>query len=248
MGSLSTARRSTNGAAAALEVYLLGLVDFDSAQFLQERLVDELGGRSEPHGAVLVCEHPPIVTIGREGSCSQILAEPRDLVARQIDVRWLNRGGGCLVHAPGQLAVYSIVPLQRLEMGLADYRARLEESVVDSAREMQVAAFRRPDAPGAWCRTGQFAYLGASVKNWITCQGMFINVSPAREMLDLVRWGKAGDRVTTLAAERCRPTAMHSVRAALVRNLAGQLGYERYHLYTGHPLLRRTTRKIYVHA
>jgi lipoate-protein ligase B len=249
MDSLSTAQKSSLRAEpGALEVYLLGLVDFDSALFLQDRLVYEIAGRSDAQGALLVCEHPPIVTIGREGSRAHVLAEPRDLVARQMDVRWLNRGGGTLVHAPGQLAIYPILPLERLGIGLAEYRRRLEQSVIDTAAEVHVPAHRRPDEPGVWCRTGQFAFLGAAVKGWISYHGMFVNVSPTTDMLDLVRSVKPGDRVTTLAAQRCRLTSMHAVRAGLVRNLARQLGYERHHLYTGHPLLRRTTRKIYVHA
>jgi lipoate-protein ligase B len=248
MSPYSTARRSTGDEDASLEVYLLGLVDFDSALFLQQRLVYEIGGRNDAQGAVFVCEHPPIVTIGREGSRAHILAEPRELVARQMDVRWLNRGGGCLAHGPGQLAVYPIVPLKRLGIGLADYRGRLEGSVVDASRELQVPAFQRPGEPGVWCRTGQFAFLGAAVKNWISWQGLFINVSLSPDLMQLVRSAKPGDRATTLARERCRPTSMHAVRAGLVPHLARRLGYERHHIYTGHPLLRRTTKKIYVHA
>ena len=248
MSPFSTAQQSSDARSASLEVYLLGLVDFDSARFLQDRLVYEISGRSDAQAALLVCEHPPIVTIGREGSRAHVLAEPRELVARQMDVRWLNRGGGCLVHAPGQLAVYPILPLERLGIGVAGYRRRLEESVIDTTREIQVPASRRPDEPGVWCRTGQFAFLGAAVKGWISYHGMFINVSPPTDLLKLVRSVKPGDRVTTLAAERCRLTSMHAVRSGLVRNLARRLGYERHHLYTGHPLLRGTTRKIYVHA
>src|SRR5690606_27991033 len=107
-----------------LEVHLLGVVDFDAASFLQERLVYELSGRDDQTGALLLCEHPPIVTIGREGSRAWLRADDRDFAARQMEIRWLNRGGGCLVHCPGQLAVYPIVPLQRLAIPPADYAAR----------------------------------------------------------------------------------------------------------------------------
>src|SRR5687767_7528881 len=90
-------------ASHALEVRLLGLVDFEAALFLQERLVYEIGGRDDTQGHLLICEHPPLITVGREGSRGHILVEPRDLVARQMEVRWLSRGGGCVAHAPGQL-------------------------------------------------------------------------------------------------------------------------------------------------
>src|SRR5207237_1247638 len=101
-GMIRSATNWPKAGEASLEVHLLGLVDFDACLFLQERLVEELSQRDDGHGAVLVCEHPPLITIGREGSQAHILCEPQELVARQLEVRWLNRGGGCLVHVPGQ--------------------------------------------------------------------------------------------------------------------------------------------------
>ena len=77
----------------ALQVYLLGMVDFDSALFLQERLLYEISGRTDRLGGLILCEHPPMVTIGRDGSRSQLLVEPAELTKQQIEVRWLNRGG-----------------------------------------------------------------------------------------------------------------------------------------------------------
>src|SRR5437016_11172103 len=74
----------------SLEIYLLGLVDFDAALSLQERLVLEIAQHDDGRGALLICEHPPLITIGREGSQADILCESHELVARQIEVRWLN--------------------------------------------------------------------------------------------------------------------------------------------------------------
>ncbi|MEX2288362.1 MAG: lipoyl(octanoyl) transferase LipB [Planctomycetaceae bacterium] len=237
-------------ASSSLEVHLLGAVDFDSAVFLQERLLYEISERTDTQGGLLLCEHPPIITIGREGSSSHILADEQELISRQIEVRWLNRGGGCIVHAPGQLAVYPVVPLGRLQLGLEQYRARLERSVMDVCSELHVPAHRRRDKPGVWCRGGKFTDLGIAVRSWVAYHGMYINVAPAMEVLELVESRSAGsvDRVTSLAATRVRRVPMHVVREGIVRHLARQLGYERYHVYTGHPLLKRTTRRVYVNA
>jgi lipoate-protein ligase B len=248
MNACSANPFSTRRSSASLEVHLLGLVDFESALVLQERLVYEISGRDDTQGALLLCEHPPIVTIGREGSRAHIGVEYRELTARRMDVRWLNRGGGCLVHAPGQLAAYPILPLDRLGLGIADYRRRLEEGVLDVCRELHVAAWRRADQPGLWCRLGQFAQVGAAVKQWTSYHGLFLNVAPSLDLMRLVYTNPACEPVTSLAAQRERVTEMHRVREALVRHLAQRLGYEQFHLYTGHPLLRRTKRKIYVDA
>jgi lipoyl(octanoyl) transferase len=250
MSLVSTTKTSQTHTSGTLEVHLLGVVDFDSAVFLQERLVYEISGRSDTQGGLLLCEHPPLITVGRQGSHAHILADQHELESRQIDVRWLNRGGGCILHAPGQLAVYPIVPLDRLKMGLAEYRRRLEQSVIDLCRELRVPAFRQPNGPGVWCRCGRFTELGIAVRSWVTFHGLFINVSPSTELLRLVGTSCDGknERSTSLATQRHRLTSMHVVREGIIRHLTANLGYEKFHLYTGHPLLKRTTRKFHVHA
>lgn len=239
---------SSQSRTSSLEVYLLGIVDFDSAMALQNRLVFDVSGRDDAQGALLLCEHPPLVTVGREGSQSDILADERELTSRQMDVRWLNRGGGCMVHALGQLAAYPILPLDRLGIGLADYRHRLEEAVIDVCCELRVPATRDDNDPGVWCRCGKFADIGVAVKSWVSYHGMFINVSPSMDLMRLVRPNLSDGRVTSLSAQRLRKTSMHTVREAIVRRLVERLGYGRFHIYTGHPLLKRTRRPVHVPA
>ncbi len=235
-------------ASSTLEVFLLGTVDFASARNLQTRLLNEIAARTDTHGIVLVCEHPPTISIGREGSFADVLVEREELVSRQMDVRWINRGGGAFVHAPGQVAVYPILPLDRLKLGLLDFRSRLERTLLLAAGDLDVPATRGEAAPGAVCRCGQFAFIGAGVRSWVSHGGMFVNVSIVQDALDLARWSDSNVRVTTLSAQRLRPTAMSTVRESLVRRLAEAFGYEDYQLHTGHPSLRRTTRKVYVFA
>lgn len=248
MVSNSTTWSLAERTSTSLEVHLLGLVDFDSALFLQERLVYEVSGRTDRLGGLLVCEHSPLLTVGREGSRAHWLCDPAELTARQIDVRWLNRGGGCLVHAPGQLAVYPVVPLDRLGLGVVEYRRRLEQAVIDTCAELRVPAFRQPDQPGVWCRSGQFASVGVAVKSWVAYHGLYINVSPSMDLMRLVQPLAADGRVTSLAAQRLRSASMHAVRSGLIRHIAAQLGYRQHHIYTGHPLLRRTKKMIYDYA
>ena len=244
----STLTSATQSASGSLDVYLLGVVDFDSALFLQERTLYDLVGRDDSNGVLIVCEHPPMITVGREGSRSHILGDSHELTSRQLDVRRLNRGGGCFVHAPGQLAVYPILPLDRLQIGLSDYRHLLEECLIGVCRDLKVSAFRREDEPGVFCRCGQIGHLGIAVKSWTSYHGMFLNVSPMPELMRLARSNRCGEKVTTLSAQRQRVTPMHTVRESVVRNLSLRLGYEKFYLYTGHPLLRRTKRKTYAHA
>jgi lipoate-protein ligase B len=98
------------------------------------------------------------------------------------------------MHAPGQLAAYPIVPLDRLGIGLADYRRRLEEAVVDVAREQRVRAFRRTEEPGVWTRLGLMAQLGVSVRSWVAHHGLYVNVDPPPELMRLVQTNRGGQR------------------------------------------------------
>jgi lipoyl(octanoyl) transferase len=226
----------------SLEVYLLGLVDFDAALFLQERLMMDVAGRDDGYGALLICEHPPLITVGREGSKAEIRCEPEELTAREIAVRWLNRGGGCLVHAPGQLAAYPLLPLACRGWGLAEYRERVELALLDVCRDARIRAWRKPFEAGVFCRGGKVANVGVAVRSWVSSHGLFVNINPRMDLMTLVRSGDSG--ASSLSAERGRPVAMPAVRESLIRRLAVRLQYERYHLYTGHPLLRRTRRVV----
>ena len=154
-------------------------------------------------------------------------------------MRWLNRGGGCIVHAPGQLAVYPVVPLDRLKLGLVEYRATLVQSVLDVCRELGIPAWPVEQTAGVAGRGGQFAFIGAAVKRWVAYQGLFLNVHPLLRTQRLVSSGPNGQKLTSLEAVRGRMTPMSTVRESLIRNLSRRLGYAEYQIFTGHPLLKR---------
>lgn len=229
-----------------LEIHLLGMVDFDSALFLQERLVYEISGKDNRDAGLLMCEHPPLITIGRDGSREQILADQKQLTSLAIETRWINRGGGCVVHGPGQLAAYPILPLDRLGLGLWDFRTLLEQSAIDMADEFQVAAVRQQGSPGLWCRNGQFAHLGVAVKSWVSYHGLFLDVAPMVEAERILNPNH--HRLSSLSAQCGKLVEMNAVRESLSRHLAKQMGYARTQVYTGHPLLKRQTRKMFVDA
>lgn len=245
---MSTQPAIRSHADAALEVHLLGLLDFDAYLALQERLIFDISGRADRQGALLLCEFPPLITMGREASRSQLLASDDDLGAMQIDVRWIARSGPAVAHAPGQLVVTPILPLDRLGMGVSEYRTRFEESVQAACHDRRVPARRRAGQAGLWSRLGRIASFGGAVKSWVSHHGMFLNVDPDPSFLKLVQPHRDGDCVTSLQAQRLRPISMSGVREAVIRQLATHFGYERYHVYTGHPELRRTRRKVCLHA
>ncbi len=241
---MSLARPTAAAAGRALEAHLLGQIDFDTALALQQRLVYEAGGRRDESITLLVCEHPPIITIGRGGSRSQLRATTAELTSRQLEVRFVSRGGGAIVHAPGQLAVYPIVPLERLGWTVGDYLRRLSAALVAVLADAGLKQPEHSGPDGVWGRTGQLVAIGAAVKGWVTCHGAFINVAPAMALQRLVDSDlRHGTPASSLVIERQQAVKMTSVRSALVARLGQALAAERQHLYSGHPLVPKALRR-----
>ncbi len=223
----------------AVEAHFCGQLDFDRCQALQQRLVDQVIGRQDGQIYLLLCEHPELITIGRGGSPADVQLDSGRIRSGQLVVRWVKRGGGCLVHAPGQLAIYPIVPLHWYRLSVGAYLDRLQTAIQRSLHALDIPTEAQPGRHGLWGRTGQVVALGVAVRHWVTYHGAFINVNPPMGLFRLVETDRRGlTRMSCLVAERQRPVKMTDVRAELVRHLTDAFGCDRYHLYTGHPLLR----------
>ncbi|NQT40811.1 MAG: lipoyl(octanoyl) transferase, partial [Planctomycetes bacterium] len=225
-----------------MEAHLLATVDYHRCVELQKRLVYESGGRTDGQITLLLCEHASIITVGRAGSPGEIHIGTAERRSRQLDVQWVNRGGGCMVHTPGQLAVYPIVPLSWHGMSVGRYLDCLQKGLLAALAELGIRGRTEPGRYGIWGRSGQLAALGVAVRNWITYHGAFLNVAPEMQLFGRVQTDPEGlTRMSSLVAERHDLVTMTSVRAEVVRHLAEALGCPTYHLYTGHPLLRDAT-------
>jgi lipoyl(octanoyl) transferase len=261
----------------ALEAFLLGQIDFDVALTLQQRLVEQSRDRGDGQVTLLLCEHPTLITVGRGGSPGDVAMQSGLVRSRQIEVRWVNRGGGCLMHSPGQLAIYPIVPLRWHAFSVGEFLHRLQTGIIEALDDLNVptraagteVVFVKtprdngkpspktssiPLAPenipsratspspfvGVWGRTGQLAALGVAVRHWTTYYGAYLNVCPPMGLFRLVKTDSFRQTsMSCLVAERCGPVRMTGVRSALVCRLAERFNCDRYHLYTGHPMLRR---------
>jgi lipoyl(octanoyl) transferase len=229
---------------SALEVYLLGLVELDDTLALQRRLAYDVG-EADRGGALILCEHPPVITVGRSGSRRHIRPDDRQLAAAGIPVRWVGRGGGCVFHLPGQLCAYVILPLERLGIGLQTYLDRLHASAVRVLAEFDLAGEVRPEVPGVFLGHARVASIGVSVNRWITGYGLTLNVGPylaAFDLLDEPGIGPYPLKQTSMEARRQRPAPMAKVREALIREVEAAFGLTWHHLYTDHPMVRGPAR------
>lgn len=230
----------------ALEVYLLGSVDFDEIQQLQRRLIYDLGDHDRPGGGALVlCEHPPTISVGRSGSRAFIAADDEELRGRGVQVRWVNRGGGCVLHLPGQLAAYLVLPLAPRGLDVQGLIGGIHRVIVAVLAEFDLPGVVVADDPGVFLGTSRVATVGVAVNRWIGYHGFTLNVATFLEPFELIDESKASYRrdrgllrETSMESWRQRPAPMAKVREAVIRQVEAVFGLERHHLYTHHPLIR----------
>lgn len=240
---------STPGQGSLASFYFLGQVDTQAVFALQSRLVYEAGGREDDRLEVLFVEHLPAITVGRAGSRAQIRLSPAQLASEQLEVQWVGRGGGAVLHQRGQLAVYPIVPLARRGWSVGEYLERFRHGMIAALATLQIRARVEEQRPGLWGRTGQLVSFGIGVRNWITQHGAWLNVDVPPKLLSHVttethdRTAPSGKpTMSSLLAERQGPVTMSQVRSALVTALATAFDCPRQHVHSGHPLFRPALR------
>ena len=222
-----------------LQIYLLGSVGFDAALSLQRRLAYQVAG-DRSTSAVILCEHPPLITVGRQGSRTHFRCDPEDFRARRWPIRWVNRGGGCLLHLPGQLALYPILPLDRLGLGVQAYLDRLNEVILSLLSDFDICGDSRPGQAGVWVGARPIAAIGVAVRDWVTYYGMFFNLNPDLIPYRQVRWGGPNtEPMTSLERERHGRLRPSHVRERLLDHFVARFPCARISLFSDHPSLRR---------
>jgi lipoate-protein ligase B len=231
-------RSSIRRAEPAMAAYLLAPLDFERALSLLERLVYESGADRTAQISLIICEHPPTITVGRHGSRADIRLDDRELARRRLTPRWVNRGGGTIAHAPGQLAVYPVVPLEARGWTIGEYLGRLQTGLEQALAECGHVPLVGPGRYGIWGRTGQLATVGVAAKRGTTYFGAYVNVTVSPRDVGFVAASRADVRpMSSLAAERRSPPKITTVRQALVRHLAAAFDCERYNIFSRHHLL-----------
>lgn len=232
-----------------LRVYLLGTIGFEAAQRLQRRLVYELG---ESEGAALVlCEHAPFISVGRMGSRRHIRCGDDELQQLGIGVRWVNRGGGCVLHQPGQLAAYLALPLQPLGLSVQGYVDRLHGAVIGVLDEFDLRGTMRPDLPGVFLDSARVATVGVAVTRWIAYHGITLNVGNYLGLTGLLSEPGPNGRAlayTSMESRRQRAAPMAKVREAMIRRLEAAFGLEHHYLFTDAPGIGREGPRYAPHA
>ncbi|HZN61082.1 MAG TPA: lipoyl(octanoyl) transferase LipB, partial [Planctomycetota bacterium] len=160
-------------------------------------LAADVRAGSDP--VLLLLEHPPVFTLGRNADDSNLL-NPGDIPVRRID-----RGGDVTWHGPGQLVAYPILSLRERRLGVRGHVEALERAIVGVAADFGVSAAPREGCVGVWTARGKLASIGIRVAGGVTMHGAALNVDPDLATFARINpCGVKGGAVTSLAAEAGR--------------------------------------------
>lgn len=169
----------------SLLVNSLGLVPYQEAWELQKQLHQaRIEGRILD--TLLLLQHPPVLTLGRGSRPENILSCQAELKARGVELFEVERGGDVTFHGPGQLVGYPIMDLEPLGRDLHRYLRNLEEVLILTLQEYNIAAQRRKNYTGVWVGEEKIASIGIHVSRWVTRHGFALNVTTDLTYFDLI--------------------------------------------------------------
>jgi len=146
-----------------ISIVQLGTVDYATALHLQESLV-ELRKAGTIGDTLLLLEHSPVITLGRNAKRDHLLAQDELLRHKQVEVFECDRGGDVTFHGPGQLVGYPIFDLRGFQqrLGAVEFVRRLEEVLIRSCADFGIAATRILGMTGVWTAPRKLANEGVS--------------------------------------------------------------------------------------
>ncbi len=207
----------------------LGLVPYREA-FAQQIATRDKLIVSEINPRLLLLEHPPVVTMGRRGSLTDLRVPEDELSSRGVDLVRSDRGGLLTYHGPGQLVGYPIVDLSRLGLGVHDYVQRLSQALQTVLAHHGVDAQWSEDRPGLWVGNSKIASFGVHVHHNVTTHGFALNVQPELAAFDLiVACGHASADVTSVAALRGELCSMEDIAREIAAAVSDSLGMNPVH-------------------
>jgi lipoyl(octanoyl) transferase len=198
----------------------LGRVPYREAVELQ-LAVREAVKRGEGPERLLLLEHPPVFTLGRNASAADILAGPEWLAARGIAVEECDRGGQVTYHGPGQLVGYPILNLSPDRRDIRRYVSDLQETLIRTLADDGVGATRRDGQAfvGVWAGEDKIASIGVHLSRWVTTHGFALNVTAdLSHFAGIVPCGLRGIGITSIERLTGRRPPLAEVAARYARH------------------------------
>ena len=193
-----------------------GLIPYSEAfkrqKDLFETAIRQKTEQKETQQTVIFCEHPHVITIGKNGSVANLLFPENVLKEKQVELYPVDRGGDVTYHGPGQLVCYPVVDLEAFHIGLKMYIFRLEEIIIRLLDRYALEGERLPGAAGVWLQAGdphkarKICAIGVKSSRYVTMHGFALNISTDLSYFGLINpCGFKDKGVTSIEKElNCR--------------------------------------------
>jgi lipoyl(octanoyl) transferase len=207
-----------------LVVRRLGRIAYARGLELQERLVRERQAGQIPD-QLLLLEHDPVFTLGRNARAENVLFPAQELRARGFEVFETGRGGDVTYHGPGQVVGYPILDLSPDRRDVHRYVRDLEEVMIRTCADYGLSATRVAGLTGVWIGDEKIGAIGVRIARWVTSHGFAFNVATDLSAFDLiVPCGIRGRGVTSLERQLGQPVPILPVMDRLTAHVAGVFG------------------------
>ena len=214
----------------------LGNIRYETAWKYQQEKHDALkeakiahrrSGSLEPiqqRHTFLICEHPPVYTLGKSGDLSHLLLSEKALKTAGFEFFKINRGGDITYHGPGQVVGYPILDLDCFFTDVHRYVRTIEEMVISTLRDFHIEGERVEGFTGVWVVDREknvkrkICAIGVHLSRWVTMHGFALNVNTNISHFNhIIPCGiEAEDKVvTSMAQEIGHPIDLQTVKARL---------------------------------
>jgi len=229
----------------------LGCIGYDAGLHVQQKLVD-LRKSGVIGDVLLLLEHAPVVTLGRNAKAANVLVPAEQLALRGVEVFECDRGGDVTFHGPGQLVGYPIFDLRgyatpdgkRKTLGAIDYVRRLEEVLIRTCADFAIPTKRVPGLTGTWTERepeAKIAAIGVHISRFVTSHGFALNVNTDLSFFNLiVPCGITSKPVTSMERELGREIDLAGVAASVSRNFGTVFSSEMHSVETPEALLENS--------
>jgi lipoate-protein ligase B len=210
-----------------LEVYDLGVIDYDKALELQRHYHKKLiEGTQED--LLLVCSHSPVFTCGTSTADEHIYRPAEELAREGSPLVKVERGGSVTYHGPEQSIFYPIISLHNHKTDVGWYMRSLEEVVIRTLSDYGITGIRVPGKTGVWLDEGsKIAFSGVRISRWCTLHGFSVNVLPCSERFKAINPCGLGDiKVVSIAELASAPVSVPEANRRLLRHFLDLFGYE----------------------
>ena len=174
---------------------------------------------------LLLCEHPPVYTLGKSGKMENILITELEMAARGIQFYKINRGGDITFHGPEQIVGYPIMDLEKFYTDIGRYLRDLEEVIILTLAQYNIVAQRSKGETGVWIepdvegRERKICAMGVRCSRWITMHGFALNVNTDLSYFNnIIPCGIENKKVTSIEKELNGKVNLQEVKEKIQRN------------------------------